>query len=118
MLLKVPKWLSESWQRSPPDVAVADLDLDAGQLHLIFGAGQGRPDRPTVFGVDRRPSPELFAFSTEADGEARVNGCIKESLHVRADLGDARYKHMLQTRFEENAITAGSRSVVDLVLHQ
>ena len=28
-LLKVPKWLSEIWLRSPPDEIVADLDLSA-----------------------------------------------------------------------------------------
>lgn len=111
-LLKVPRWLSELWEKHPPG-HVADLDLDTGKLELL-GAGKG--GRPCVFDVHRRPSPELFAYTEQEGGKLRVEGGLKETLQVRPCLGDAAYKHILQQRTEDSATTAGHRSVHDPVV--
>jgi len=110
LLLKVPKWLSEAWLLSPPHAVVADLDVEAGKLKLLSDPGI---NRPTELGLERRASPELFAFPHADDkaGEVTVRGCIQESLHVQAKLNDSRYMNMLQERFKASDITANNRTL-------
>jgi len=110
LLIKVPTWLSEVWQRSPKDAVVADLDLENGKLRLQSSVGKGRP---TCFNVARRTSPELFAFPvTKENEEVAIEGGISEALTVTADLNDSAYKTMLQNRLETNSTTGGVRSVL------
>mmetsp|Transcript_88185 Transcript_88185/g.175112 ORF Transcript_88185/g.175112 Transcript_88185/m.175112 type:complete len:286 (-) Transcript_88185:52-909(-) len=110
LLLKVPKWLSEAWILSPPHAVVADLDVEAGKLKLLSDPGV---NRPSELCLERRASPELFAFPHADDkaGEVTVRGCIQESLHVQAQLNDSRYMNMLRQRCKDNDITANNRTL-------
>jgi len=124
ILLKVPKWLSDIWLNSAPETSVAELSLDAtgtdGALRLLVDGGH---EFPLTLGVERRSSPELFAFSqqqpekaTAGQGEVRVDGRISEALTLRPALGDSAYMTMLRQRAEGGAIEAGSRSQHDSVI--
>mmetsp|Transcript_21956 Transcript_21956/g.39833 ORF Transcript_21956/g.39833 Transcript_21956/m.39833 type:complete len:268 (+) Transcript_21956:45-848(+) len=111
MLLKVPRWLSDIWEKaseSSPEAVLADLDLEKGKLTVLHGDGSARPVSLTV---SRRASPELFAFSETEDGALRVVGGLSEVLHVKADLQDTAYRGMLQQRAEEATAMSGNRSV-------
>merc|ERR1711862_101755 len=101
-LLKVPKWLSETWNQMPSEALVADLDLEAGKLKLLAGGNSKCPDSMSV---ECRSSPGLFAFSQGSHGceELCVDGTINEVLHVKADLQNVAYQGMLQRRVEEAA---------------
>jgi len=111
-LLKVPKWLSDIWMKSPPGTVVADLDLESNFLDICTDSG---PGKPKSLCVERRTSPELFAFSQtrealEEGSETTIEGAIAETLHVKANVRDDGYKRMLQQRLEEAAVTSGNRS--------
>ncbi|CAE8653401.1 unnamed protein product, partial [Polarella glacialis] len=117
-LIKVPRWLSEQWLKGEPGAVVADLDLEAGVLRLQTSAASTSNGRPSLLRVERRASPELFAFPKlehgEGDGaEVAVEGGILESLSLRADLQDTAYKNMLQQRAEDGSATAGNRSLLE-----
>ncbi|CAE8605226.1 unnamed protein product [Polarella glacialis] len=117
-LIKVPRWLSEQWLKGAPGAVVADLDLQAGVLRLQTNAASTSNGRPSLLRVERRASPELFAFPKleqgEGDGaEVAVEGGILESLSLRADLQDSAYKNMLQQRAEDGSATAGNRSLLE-----
>lgn len=110
MLLKVPRWLSDIWEKaseSSPEAVLADLDLDKGKLTVLLGDGSARP---VSLSVSRRASPELFAFSETEDGALRVVGGLSEVLHVKADLQDTAYRGMLQQRAEESTAMSGVRT--------
>ena len=98
---------------------VCDLVTQAGKLQILVGDDCGRP---ATLDIQRRDSPELFAFTAsraaleQSDAtsgvrqQAHVCGVVQEALHVKADLRDGAYQNMLQRRVEEGAITSGRRS--------
>merc|ERR1712087_397913 len=61
--------------------------------------------------VERRASPELFAFPPlDGKGDVPVEGRIVEALSLRPDLQDTAYRSLVQQRVEESALSAGARS--------
>lgn len=105
ILLKVPKWVSDSWTKAGPNAEVGDLDLDSGTLTLNAAEGKG-----TSFQVIRHSSPDLFAFSQAKNGTIIIEGAIGESLQSRVNLEEASYRRMLQQRAEDRSIVNTHRS--------
>lgn len=106
LLLKVPKWISEAWLAAPPESVVANLDLEAGIMHLAVGSGS--PAK--TLAISRRSSPELFTYPT-GNGEVTVEGAICEAFTVNANVHDAGYKDLAQKRLHEAQITSGNRTL-------
>eukprot|EP00931_Biecheleriopsis_adriatica_P012268 TRINITY_DN113393_c0_g1_i1.p1 TRINITY_DN113393_c0_g1~~TRINITY_DN113393_c0_g1_i1.p1 ORF type:complete len:268 (-),score=58.94 TRINITY_DN113393_c0_g1_i1:19-801(-) len=109
-LIKVPRWVSEQWLKGKPGDVVANLDLQSGTLCLT-DTGTGKP---SVLQVERRASPELFAFSlpekVAGDVEVPIDGLIVESLSLRPNLQDGAYRNLVQRRVEDGALGANNRS--------
>mmetsp|Transcript_114581 Transcript_114581/g.296929 ORF Transcript_114581/g.296929 Transcript_114581/m.296929 type:complete len:299 (+) Transcript_114581:3-899(+) len=109
MLIKVPRWLSEIWLSCPEEAAVADLDLERGKLLLRGDTG----GRPSSFVVERRASPELFAFPVCREGEeVPVEGGISDALSITPDFNDGAYKSMVQHR-QSSAVGTSKRSKLE-----
>mmetsp|Transcript_1599 Transcript_1599/g.3312 ORF Transcript_1599/g.3312 Transcript_1599/m.3312 type:complete len:236 (+) Transcript_1599:64-771(+) len=108
LLLKVPRWVSKAWLAAGPGSAVADLDLEGGRLKILGDQGAGRP---STLGLERRASPEFFAFEQEEGrSEVPLEGAVPETISVKADLGDESYRGLLRQRREQSSIGSGKRT--------
>lgn len=90
---------------------MALIDLKNGRLRLPTETA----GRPSVLSIERRASPELFAFPKidvpEGEGaEVLVEGLVVEALSVRADLKDSGYQSLVQQRAEDHSPVSGHRS--------
>ncbi|CAK0846263.1 unnamed protein product, partial [Prorocentrum cordatum] len=108
ILLKVPKWISESWLAAAPGVEVASVDLQAGVLRLP--AGSGKVSQPSTLALVQRDAPELFAYP-KGDGDVAVHGPVV-ALTVTADARDGGYRGLVEQRAQDSfSKSSASRTV-------
>jgi len=108
-LIKVPPWLSRTWESQADGSVIGHLEQDSFTLYppeefSEFSSGStpsgGDSGLATTqrFDIMRRPVESLYSFHSSSSDSSQIVECIEESITIRPMMADTQYRSFLHQR--------------------